>query len=112
MCVLFVVIFGDGYEYEIERDDRNAFLRASKLDRFRAEQNKAPIKRRRIETMNEQSESSGNESEDDEYLQELAERSNSIQPPTQILDDERTYHSVMLDKWEDDIIWDDNDEKM
>lgn len=44
------------------------------MDRFRAEQNKAPIKRRRIETLHEHSESSGNESEDDDYLQELAER--------------------------------------
>lgn len=67
-------MFGDGYEYEVERDERTLFLRASKLDRLRAEQAKTPVKRRRIETMNENSESSSNESEDDDYLQELAER--------------------------------------
>lgn len=70
----YQVVFGDGYEYEVERDDRTLFLRASKLDRLRVEQAKPPIKRRRIETLNENSESSGTESEDDDYLQELAER--------------------------------------
>lgn len=67
-------MFGTGYEYEVERDERTLFLRASKLDRLRAEQAKAPVKRRRIETLNENSDSSDNESEDDDYLQELAER--------------------------------------
>lgn len=72
---MFIVIFEDGYEYEVERDDRNVFLRASKADRLRAELlNKAPIKRRRIETLNDHSESSSDESEDEEYLRELAER--------------------------------------
>lgn len=70
----FLVVFGDGYEYEVERDERILFLRASKLDRLRAEQAKTPVKRRRAEILNENSESSSNESEDEDYLQELAER--------------------------------------
>lgn len=28
----------------------------------------------------------------------------------QILDEDQLYHSVMLDKWEDDIVWGDDDE--
>ncbi|GAA5806567.1 hypothetical protein HPULCUR_012105 [Helicostylum pulchrum] len=101
------VVFGDGYEYEVERDDRTLFLRASKLDRLRVEQAKPPIKRRRIETLNENSESSGTESEDDDYLQELAERPNMTEPLPQVLNEDKLYHSVMLDTWEDDVIWDD-----
>ncbi|KAI9480435.1 MAG: hypothetical protein EXX96DRAFT_562597 [Benjaminiella poitrasii] len=105
------IIFGDGYEYEIERDERALFSRASKFDRFRIEQQaKQPLKKRRIETLNKESDSSSNESEDDEYMEELVERAANTELPTQILEDERLYHSVMLDKWEDDIIWDDNDE--
>ncbi|GAA5807742.1 hypothetical protein MFLAVUS_001118 [Mucor flavus] len=105
------VVFGDGYEYEVERDDRTLFLRASKLDRLRVEQAKPPIKRRRIETLNENSESSGTESEDDDYLQELAERPNMTEALPQILNEDKLYHSVMLDTWEDDVIWDDEEKQ-
>ncbi|KAI9357710.1 hypothetical protein BD770DRAFT_419937 [Pilaira anomala] len=101
------VVFGVGYEYEVERDDRTLFLRAGKLDRLRAEQIKPPVKRRRIETLNEQSESSGTESEDDDYLQELAARPHVSEP--ELLNQDKLYHSVMLDKWEDDIIWDEDE---
>lgn len=100
-------MFGVGYEYEVERDDRTLFLRASKLDRLRAEQIKPPVKRRRIETLNEQSESSGTESEDDDYLQELAARPHVSEP--ELLNQDKLYHSVMLAKWEDDIIWDEDE---
>jgi hypothetical protein len=68
------VVYGDGYEYEVERDERAAFLRATKMDRFRAEQLKQPVKKRRIETLHEDSASSSNESEDEDYMEELAER--------------------------------------
>lgn len=68
------MVYGDGYEYEVERDERAAFLRASKLDRFRIEQAKQPVKKRRLEVSHEDSASSSNESEDDEYMEELAER--------------------------------------
>ncbi|KAI7896186.1 uncharacterized protein EV154DRAFT_492635 [Mucor mucedo] len=104
------VVFGDGYEYEVERDERTLFSRASKLDRLRAEQAKVPVKRRRIETLNENSDSSDSMSEDEEYLQELAERPHMTEALPQILDEDQLYHSVMLDKWEDDIVWGDDDE--
>ncbi|KAI8646780.1 hypothetical protein BD408DRAFT_409720 [Parasitella parasitica] len=104
------VIYGDGYEYEVERDERAAFLRASKLDRFRIEQAKQPVKKRRLEVSHDDSASSSNESEDDEYMQELAERGYTTEPPPEILENEKLYHSVMLDTWENDIIWDDKDE--
>ncbi|CAO3654488.1 unnamed protein product [Mucor fragilis] len=104
------VVYGDGYEYEVERDERAAFLRASKLDRFRIEQAKQPVKKRRLEVSHEDSASSSNESEDDEYMEELAERGYTTEPPTEILDSEKLYHSIMLDTWEDEIIWDDKDE--
>lgn len=71
----FIVVYGDGYEYEVERDERAAFLRASKMDRLRIEQlAKQPVKKRRIETLHEDSASSSNESEDEDYMEELAER--------------------------------------
>lgn len=124
------MVYGDGYEYEVERDERAAFLRASKLDRFRIEQAKQPVKKRRLEVSQEDSASSSNESEDDEYMEELAERVSDLlcsfdgihnnllidfkgyttEPPPDILESEKLYHSIMLDTWEDDIIWDEKDE--
>lgn len=127
---IIIVVYGDGYEYEVERDERAAFLRASKLDRFRIEQAKQPVKKRRLEVSQEDSASSSNESEDDEYMEELAERVSDLlynldgicnnllidfkgyttEPPPDILESEKLYHSIMLDTWEDDIIWDEKDE--
>lgn len=70
-----LVVYGDGYEYEVERDERAQFLRASKLERFRIEQAKQAkqqtIKKRKME-VNE--DSSNTESEDDDYMEELAEK--------------------------------------
>ena len=34
----------------------------------------------------------------------------TTEPPKEILESEKLYHSIMLDTWEDDIIWDDKDE--
>lgn len=33
----------------------------------------------------------------------------TTEPPKEILESEKLYHSIMLDTWEDDIIWDDKD---
>ncbi|KAG1170192.1 hypothetical protein G6F70_008805 [Rhizopus microsporus] len=105
------VIYGDGYEYEVERDDRSVFMRASKWDRLKLEQAKQPIKRRRIEPTNEDEASSSNESEN-EYMEDFPDRPNIAEIPTAALDNSKTFHSIMLEKWEEDIIWDKEDEDM
>ncbi|CEI86217.1 hypothetical protein RMCBS344292_00661 [Rhizopus microsporus] len=105
------VIYGDGYEYEVERDDRSVFMRASKWDRLKLEQAKQPIKRRRIEPTDEDEASSSNESEN-EYMEDFPDRPDIAEIPTAALDNNKTFHSIMLERWEEDIIWDKEDEDM
>ncbi|KAI8335611.1 hypothetical protein BD560DRAFT_451101 [Blakeslea trispora] len=101
------IVYGDGYEYEMERDDRTAFLRTSKLDRFRIEQAKQNTKKRRIESqqriLEQTSELEEDEDEDEEEEEEKVVQK-TIELPKQIEDD-KLYHSVMLDDWENDIVW-------
>ncbi|KAG1521867.1 hypothetical protein G6F52_006357 [Rhizopus delemar] len=69
--------YDDSYEYEIERDDRILFMKTSKWDRLRLEQAKQPVKRRKIEALDEDirsTSSSGNESDYDDYLEDLPDR--------------------------------------
>ncbi|KAI8978641.1 hypothetical protein BDB01DRAFT_907483 [Pilobolus umbonatus] len=98
------VVFGDGYEYEVERDDLTSFMRMNKNDRFRIEQAKPQIKRRRLENMNK-ADSSSDESEADDYRDDDNDQPQTAISPPAIVNDERLYHSVMLDRWEDDITW-------
>lgn len=72
--MVVIALYNDDYEYEVGRDDRTLFMRTSKLDRFRLEQAKQNVKRRKIESIEESSKSSENESEDDEYLEDLSDR--------------------------------------
>ncbi|RCH98389.1 hypothetical protein CU098_001426, partial [Rhizopus stolonifer] len=106
-------LYNDDYEYEVGRDDRTLFMRTSKLDRFRLEQAKQNVKRRKIESIEESSKSSENESEDDEYLEDLSDRPvDTVEYTRNLLEDNKAFHSVMLEKWENDIIWDEEDRKM
>ncbi|KAI9273576.1 hypothetical protein BY458DRAFT_473908 [Sporodiniella umbellata] len=106
------VMYGDECEYEIKNDDRVAFMRASKWDRLRMEQNKQAVKRRKIEvstTTKERSDGAvvvddngeDDEEEDDDYLDERP----NVELPTEMLQCDSRFHSVVIDKWEDDIIW-------
>ncbi|KAG1603315.1 hypothetical protein G6F47_001952 [Rhizopus delemar] len=107
--------YDDSYEYEIERDDRILFMKTSKWDRLRLEQAKQPVKRRKIEALDEDirsTSSSGNESDYDDYLEDLPDMPYTAELPAEILDDNKTFHSIMLEKWEDDIIWDKEDYEM
>lgn len=75
--MIIVAQYDDSYEYEIERDDRILFMKTSKWDRLRLEQAKQPIKRRKIEALDEDirsTSSSGNESDYDDYLEDLPDR--------------------------------------
>ncbi|KAI9320110.1 hypothetical protein BX666DRAFT_1919330 [Dichotomocladium elegans] len=105
------VIFGDGYEYEAERDERDLFSKVAKADRRRAD--KAGVKRRRIEESRNfgelisesESADSTDSSEDEEY--------NDVQVPSESpmkLDDDRLYHSIVISPWENQIQWGDSDE--
>ncbi|KAI8149894.1 hypothetical protein BJV82DRAFT_585138 [Fennellomyces sp. T-0311] len=106
------VIFGDGYEYEVERDERMLFARPKKVERARWEHGKAPAKRRKLDVAPEdeyhisESESESEELSDDEvdvpYVTET--------PPIDV-ENNRLYHSVMLDNWEDRIEWGDSDDQ-
>lgn len=111
LFTIYLVIYGDGYEYEVERDDRSVFMRASKWDRLKLEQAKQPIKRRRIEPTDEDEASSSNESEN-EYMEDFPDRPDIAEIPTAALDNNKTFHSIMLERWEEDIIWDKEDEDM
>ncbi|KAG1460419.1 hypothetical protein G6F56_005952 [Rhizopus delemar] len=96
-------MYGDGFEYEVKNDDLVAFMRASKWDRLRIEQTKQSTKRRKIEVSDKKSLDSDDEGDD--YMDDLHDRQN-VEFPSEILDDNKTFHSVFIEKWENDIIWD------
>ncbi|KAG0996262.1 hypothetical protein G6F63_003219 [Rhizopus arrhizus] len=107
-------IYGDNYEYEVHRDDRTLFVRTSKWERLRLEQTNQSTKRRKIEILNEDSKIGTDESDNDEdsYVDSLADRSYIAEPPDNIFNNDKAFHSVAIDRWEDDIIWDNDDNEM
>ncbi|KAI9322728.1 hypothetical protein BX666DRAFT_1897909 [Dichotomocladium elegans] len=106
------VVFGDKYEYEVEKDDRVLFSRTAKPGRGkRREHGKPSSKRRKIDFVI---------SNDDlipriESDSESAESSDQEEEPVLVRDlqnvfiDERLYHSIVLVRWEDNINWGDSD---
>ncbi|KAI7885524.1 hypothetical protein K492DRAFT_141626 [Lichtheimia hyalospora FSU 10163] len=105
------VIFGDGYEYEVERDQQTLFTRPIK-DRHKKrswDQGKAAAKRRKLEIMSLDDlqplgESDVESSDDEEGEMSITER------PPQDIENNKLYHSIMLERWEDHIHWGDSDE--
>ncbi|KAI9488428.1 hypothetical protein BDB00DRAFT_848017 [Zychaea mexicana] len=101
------VIFGDGYEYEVERDERMLFARPKKVERVRWDHGKAPAKRRKLDITPtddypvSESESEGEEDVSDEDV----ETPYVTETPAIDVENNRLYHSVMLDMWEDRIQW-------
>ncbi|KAI8096715.1 uncharacterized protein BX664DRAFT_377911 [Halteromyces radiatus] len=113
------VTFGEGVEYEISRDDQAYFNRTSKADRLRWKMEQVSASKRRkldIEVQDDDihrslySDSDGDQSSMDESDEETKKlRENLVKH----IDNDKLYHSVVLDSWEDQIIWgSDEDESM
>ncbi|KAG0164678.1 hypothetical protein DFQ30_009546 [Apophysomyces sp. BC1015] len=102
------VIFGYGYEYEVERDDRALFTRTKKADRLRIDMGRAPLKRRKIEADEEEYIVSSESDSEDEDMGEASTVPRIEELPKVNIDDDKMYHSVMLDHWEEGIKWDDS----
>ncbi|ORZ03870.1 hypothetical protein BCR43DRAFT_451500 [Syncephalastrum racemosum] len=98
------IVFGDNYEYEVERDDKVAFSKAKKLDRIRWDANRAQTKRRRLDIQEERMESES-ESEGSVYSYHDEEDQIDVRTPPRAVSDDRLYHSIMLEHWEDQIDW-------
>ncbi|KAI9018032.1 hypothetical protein CLU79DRAFT_866433 [Phycomyces nitens] len=103
------VIFGDGYEYEIEADDRALFTKTKRIERMRPETERTSFKRRKVEAnnINKEDISTDSGSEECPSSDEVDDMTFDTEPMIRELDDDKVYHSVMLDHWEDDIVWDD-----
>ncbi|CAO3645117.1 unnamed protein product [Cunninghamella blakesleeana] len=80
----------DGFVYEMATDQKHVFLHQ-------------PYKKRKIETQNE------DDDEDDEIVKQKKLISQSMD---QGLEDHHLYHSVMLQPWENSILWGDSDDDM
>ncbi|KAI7847879.1 hypothetical protein BDC45DRAFT_451157 [Circinella umbellata] len=112
------VIFNDGYEYEVERDQRLEFLRPEKLQRPRWDQGKGKgsAKRRKLDitpTENYPIIESASESEDLSDEESDTETPYITETPGVDIENNRLYHSIMLEPWEEEIQWgSDSDEDM
>lgn len=62
------VIFSDGYEYEVERDEKALFSRPKKGDRIRWELGNAASKRRKVEASGKEEDSLLSDVESDQSV--------------------------------------------
>ncbi|KAI9260469.1 hypothetical protein BDA99DRAFT_439458 [Phascolomyces articulosus] len=106
------VIFGDGYEYEVERDERMIFSRPKKVERVRWDQGKAPAKRRKLDiTPTDDYPISESESENEGTSDDDVDVPYTTETPGIDVENNKLYHSIMLEMWEDHIQWEnDSDE--
>ncbi|CAO3608510.1 unnamed protein product [Cunninghamella blakesleeana] len=104
------ILFNEGMEYEINRDEQAIFNRTSKTERlrWRMEQLSAS-KRRKLDT--ETTQDHYLRSDDDDYdlsihgSDEEFNKENFIKGPSQAIENDKLYYSVMLDPWEEQIHW-------
>ncbi|CDS07510.1 hypothetical protein LRAMOSA01459 [Lichtheimia ramosa] len=108
------VIFNDGYEYEVERDDQILFSRVVKKNRSRLSDQGKATKRRKIEPIEhhflqldkDESEYYSDSTSEDEEGYPLQD----VDMPSSV-ENGQMYHSVMLEPWEDHIQWDEKDDQ-
>ncbi|KAI8371514.1 uncharacterized protein BYT42DRAFT_580545 [Radiomyces spectabilis] len=105
-------VLSDNYEYEMEADDRVLFTKTTKRDRnLRWMAEKTATKRRRLEReiLGDGDHVSSSESEDDQY--DTSDRPLVTGSPSRDVRDNRLYHSIVLDQWEDHIQWGDESDR-
>ncbi|CAO3590885.1 unnamed protein product [Absidia cylindrospora] len=108
------IIFSEGVEYEFNRDDQAIFNRTSKADRlrWRMEQVSA-AKRRKVDIETEQDGHYSSDSDDNTSIdesQELHSLDKHASSLSEDIDNDKLYHSIVLDSWEDQIVWGSDDD--
>ncbi|KAI7866594.1 hypothetical protein BDF14DRAFT_1810449 [Spinellus fusiger] len=105
------VIFEDGYEYEIERDERTLFTKAKRTERVRLDTERPSFKRQKVETQDIEKEDAWRHSASEDSLSsdEADEMPFGTELVPREIENDTIYHSVMLNHWEDDIVWGDED---
>ncbi|KAI9285023.1 hypothetical protein BC943DRAFT_360547 [Umbelopsis sp. AD052] len=106
------VLFADSYDFDTEADDRRIFVRPQRTEIGRMEVAKQRLAKAGFQFYELPD---SEESDDDTWpLKEKRDQASdlsSLVPSDrqQALDTEKTYYSIMLDSWEDNIVWDSDD---
>ncbi|SAM05624.1 hypothetical protein [Absidia glauca] len=109
------VIFDEGVEYEIRRDDQAIFNRTSKADKLRWKMEQmSTSKRRKVDMEMELDDHFSSGSEDIISMNDSDEEIplEKLKPSlSEDIDNDKLYHSVVLDSWEDRIAWGSDDDQ-
>ncbi|CAO3616052.1 unnamed protein product [Cunninghamella echinulata] len=109
------IIFNEGMEYEINRDEQAIFNRTSKAERLRWRMEQLSTTKKRkldIETIQDHY---SRIDEDDDLSTHGSDEELNIEKfksgPSQMIENDKLYHSVVLDPWEEQIYWGSDEEE-